>query len=384
MRDKWAERHKPSDYIGRIGKIPVRNIWLLYLYASDMANFANRYESDIEDAPDFKHLITRLLCNAVETRMRRNISQGYRRRHEVLSRVRGRIDILQTTSYGLLNQGKVACRYEELTTNTPRNRLVRAALSVLSSWLDDFNLAHRCRRLDAELGLSGVNGIRPSRAEMAADQIARHDADDLLMVSLARLVFDHVLPAENIGTNAMSEVGRDEVMVRRLFEKAVGNFFKLELPDGWHVSQGKRLQWPVSALSPGMKDILPGMQTDIILNHRETKRRIIIDTKFTNVLASLQHGSDSLKSGYIYQIYAYLRSQENWNDTPSMSAEGLMLHPAVGLGIDETAVIQGHPIRFVTIDLSLPSSQIIEKLRAIPLKNYLLRSSKANQPSSKR
>ena len=376
MPDIQADRSPYTDGIGRVGKIPVRNIWLLYLYAMDMKKFANRYDSDIEDAPDFKHLIARLLCNAVDMRMRRNISQGYRRRQEVLSRVRGRIDLLQTTSHGLLYQGKVACRYEELTTNTPRNRLVKAALSALSSWIDDSDLAHQCRRLDADLGLSGVDGIRPSRAEMAADQIARHDADDLLMVSLARLVFDHVLPTETAGLNTMSEVDKNEHLVRRLFEKAVGNFFKLELTqDGWKTYPGKRLKWPLAASSPGMPDILPNMQTDIILEHDKTKRRIIIDTKFTNIVTSTNYRSTVLKSGHLYQIYAYLRSQVSDEDQLSQTSEGLMLYPAVGQDIDETALIQGHRIRFATIDLSLPSQQVLDRLRAIPRQQAILQTS---------
>jgi 5-methylcytosine-specific restriction enzyme subunit McrC len=118
-------------------KIPVRNVWLLFLYAYDLARFQGRFEAEIEDSPDFKSLIARLLCHAVETRLRRNLSFGFRRRADTLKRVRGRIDILETESRALIRRGEIACRFEELTIDTPRNRLVRAALTALAGRLSN-------------------------------------------------------------------------------------------------------------------------------------------------------------------------------------------------------------------------------------------------------
>jgi 5-methylcytosine-specific restriction enzyme subunit McrC len=216
----------------------VRNLWLLLLYASDLARFADRFEADVEDSPDLPDLIARLLCFAVEKRLRRNLSRGYRRIEAVLSRVRGRIDLLRTESRELLRQGKVACRFEEHTIDTPRNRLVRSALDALASRLSRQELAHRCRSLASDLGRLGVAGLRPSRAEIASDQIGRHDSEDALMLQLACLVFDLVLPTEDAGAYSLTRAERDEVMVRNLFEKAIGNFFAVEFADKWTAPQG--------------------------------------------------------------------------------------------------------------------------------------------------
>ena len=89
-------------------KIPVRNVWFLFLYAYDLARFRGRFEAESEDSPDFKSLIARLLCHIVETRLRRNLSFGYRRRKDTLKRVRGRIDILETVSRDLFHRGEIA------------------------------------------------------------------------------------------------------------------------------------------------------------------------------------------------------------------------------------------------------------------------------------
>lgn len=181
----------------RIGRIPVRNLWLLMLYASDLTRVRGAFNAlidrDINDLPD---LLANLLADSVERRLRRNLTRGYRRREMVLTRVRGRIDILSTEARLLLSRGEVFCRFDDLTVDTPRNRLIRAALELMVRFVRSHELSHRCRSLMTSLARAGVGGVRPSRADLAADQIGRNDSADLLMVALARLAFDLALPAE--------------------------------------------------------------------------------------------------------------------------------------------------------------------------------------------
>jgi 5-methylcytosine-specific restriction endonuclease McrBC regulatory subunit McrC len=55
--------------------------------------------------------------------------------------------------------------------------------------------------------------------------------------------------------------------------------------------------------------ILPMMRTDVILDYAGSGRRIVIDTKFNSLSTVGWYREETLRSGYIYQMYAYLRSQ---------------------------------------------------------------------------
>ena len=70
----------------------------------------------------------------------------------------------------------------------------------------------------------------------------------------------------------------------------------------------------------------------------------------------------TLRSEYVYQMYAYLRSQETGEDGLRDHASGLLLHPATGLEMDEHIEIQGHHIRFATVDLSARTRAIRDRL----------------------
>lgn len=349
---------------GFIGRIPVRNLWLLMLYASDLFRTRGIGKVGLEDSPnDLPDLVAEILSHAVEVRQRRRLSLGYRARNAPLNRVRGRIDVLVTERNQLLDRGLVACRFDELTIDTPRNRFVRAALETISRIVQRKGLSHRCRSIASGMKAMGVSGETPSRAQMSTDRFNRNDADDRFMMAAAKLAFDLALPTETLGADVLSLPDREAIWVRRLFERAVGGFYDVVLsPQGWRVRCGGTMGWQIEQKTAGIDNILPMMRTDVVLDHPTTGRRIVIDTKFTSIVTSGWYREESLRSGYVYQIYAYLRSQVGRGDALADCASGLLLHPAIGQMVDESVEIQGHSIRFATVDLTATSEEIREQL----------------------
>ena len=358
-------RPDTSPETGRIGHIPVRNIWLLMLYASDLfrqLHNAERVAAE-ENPDDIPDLIAEIMAHAVEYRLKRNLSFGYQARNAVLGRVRGRIDLLRTERRQLLQRGKVACRFGELTIDTPRNRYVRAALERLPKRVRYPVLGRRCRALAATLARIGVGGDRPSRRDVSIGSFGRLDAEDRRMVTAAHLAFDLALPSESIGAVHLSSPEREVTWFRRLYEKAIAGFYDVVLAgSGWRVHAGRKISWPIERATPGIDQILPQMVTDIVLENHNAGRRIVIDTKFNSILTSGRFSDGTLRSQYLYQIYAYVMSQQGKDGPLSRNAEGLLLHPAVDQRIDESVVIQGHRFRFATVDLGAGAPMIRQQL----------------------
>lgn len=350
--------------IGRIGCIPVRNLWLLMLYASDLFRDLEKAKVAVEDNPDdIPDLVAEMLCRRVERRIQRNLSYGYQSCEAILGRVRGRIDLLNTERHRLLDRGKVACRFDELTIDTARNRYVRTALEEISKIVLQGALAHRCRSLAASLRRMGVTGERPNRGEVSIDRFGRHDADDQPMVAASHLAFNLALPTEAAGAKQLSLPDREITWIRKLYEKGIAGFYDVVLSkSGWRVDAGKTIGWQIESKSLGIDKILPSMRTDIILDHSDAGRRIVIDTKFNSVVTRGWYREVTLRSGYVYQIYAYLRSQEGNGDPLAENASGLLLHPSVGDMVNEAVVIQNHEIRFATVDLGATAKEIREQL----------------------
>ena len=361
-----------AEDVEHIGRIPVRNIWLLMLYASDLFRHIDRHKRvSVEENPDdIPDLVAEILAREVSLRLKRNMSLGYKPRKAVLRRVRGRIDLLSTERHRLLERGMIACRFNEMTVNTPRNRFVRAALEQIARIRTlRKDLARRCRVLALKLKKMGVTGEKPGRGEVSVNRFGRHDMEDQKMVHAAHLAFNLGLPTESAGTKLLVLPEREVSWIRKLYEKGVAGFYGTVLSEkGWTVEAGIFIKWLPERKTSGIDRILPSMQTDIVLDHRDKKRRIIIDTKFNSIITRGWYRDETMRSAYMYQIYAYLKSQKGRGDHLADKAEGLLLHPSVGDMVNETVIIQGHQIRFATVDLSANTKEIRRQLLDVVLK----------------
>ena len=344
------------------------------MYASDFFRTrddpAKRFgiEDNPEDIPD---LVAKILIFAIKRRLLRNLSVDLERKQADLTRVRGRIDHIRTKRHCLLERGRIACSFDYFTADTPMNQYVKAALVKLSRIIKDKELKYGCRAYAAVLERSGVvkdppmSILKTNRSSVA---MARTNPEDKRMLDAAKLAHNLWLPTEEPGSLHLPIVDRNERWLRNLFEKAIGGFYKFRLPSSeWEVSRGKRIFWDKKSSTSMIETHLQDMKIDIMLertdNKTDVKSRTIIDTKFKNILAKEKYyGEYKLHRKDMFQIYAYLRSQENESDPPSLYSSGMLLYPSVGSDMDESTTIQGHKIRFVTVNLNADSASIRKRL----------------------
>ena len=123
------------------------------------------------------------------------------------------------------------------------------------------------------------------------------------------------------------------------------------------------LRWQISSKTEGIDDILPAMRTDVVLDHGGSGRRIVIDTKFTSIVtAGVVSRAKPAQQLHLPDVRLSAVTGRLWRCTGRLGKSGLLLHPAVGTMVDETVVIQGHPLRFATVDLAAKPAEIRAQL----------------------
>lgn len=345
-----------------VAKIPIKNIWLLLLYASNLyRSLGKQQRIQLENNPeDLIKLAAELYCKATEKLMR-SLSCGYIQQTQILNRVRGKIDILATVRQHLLEKGRIQCQFEVLTIDTPKNRYIHAAAHTLLPLIEDKKLKIRCQKI-----ISYFNTLKIGQSthyDFKADYFDRAGTQDRYLLTLCRLIFKMAIPTEQAGVQSAEQINKTDTWLRQLFEKATIGFARVNLPaSSWKISSGKQLSWQQESASNNIEDFLPDMQTDLIIEHTACQHRMIIDTKCTSIVRQSRSKKDKFKSEHIYQLYVYLRSQENTADTPSYHASGMLLYPAIDENINEHVIIQNHIIRFSTINLQEDSSLIRKNL----------------------
>ena len=348
-----------------LGKIPVHNMLWLYLYALDMFRQMDREErSRAEEYPDdIAALIAGILTHAVERRMRRNLNSDFLHRSADLHRVRGRINFLRTERRQLLARGMIACEFEELSVNTPRNRYVREALVVMGNVVKDDSLAVYCHELATMMERLGVHGARPSRHEVMSAHSSYHDPADERMLFAARFALEVFLPSPAEGGDMAIHRPDDPEEAWRLFQDAVAGFYDASLSgdNRWKVDNQRKFKWPIEGeKSPLMPTyIVP----DIFIEGVD--RHIVIDTKFREATATSKHRGERLYSDHLYQIYTYLRIQEDFFANAG-HATGILLYPQIGNEeLNEVNAVHGHKVCVYTVDLRARPTEISRRLLEI-------------------
>lgn len=345
-------------------RIPVRNLWLLMLYASELfADDADVREAGLEDSPgDLLDMVAEVLVNAAEHRLHRPLSLRHLTHSADLTRVRGRIDHLRTHGHNLLAHGRVACRYDDLSVDHLLNRVIVSGLSAAERGSTNSSLRERAAAARRAFLWSGVSDRAVSAVEAASLVLGRNDEAERRCVSAARLLLQMALLTESAGTERAVTPRRDIARWRKLYESAVRGFFHTVLQGSWQVQLSQEQhRWPLDAASDGMTRLMPSMETDVVL--RRSGERIVVETKFTSPISiHAQFGTHAFQRDHLFQLQTYLTTLDR---CPEESLTGVLLYPQVEDPIDMAARVGGHTIRIKTVDLAGTSAKIRSELMSI-------------------
>lgn len=343
--------------------IPIENIWYMLLYALNILHLKKRWKSEIEHAPNLDTLLSSILAKQIQQRLRIGFGRDYCKRGSEIYGVRGRIDFDKSLKLMSFMHGRTFSRYQVYLANIKKNKIIKSTLSRMIQ-IGDFgkekNIAkvkrNELRCIVQKMGDIDATEINPD--EIRRTQINERDRDYSLMLSLCYLLCLHLMPREEEGAYSLMKINRDDLILYNIYEKFVAEFYNYHLTE-WYVRPQSHLIWPFD----DSLDYIPIMKPDIIIQHKETGQIILIDTKYTKAsIIKGQWGNLTFNRDHMFQIYAYLRTQEEVSNEYKKAA-GMLLYPTVNKHLPQKASIQGHTIKWETVDLAQPWDKI---------ENYLL------------
>ncbi|HSJ85958.1 MAG TPA: hypothetical protein VK909_02035 [Anaerolineales bacterium] len=346
--------------------IPIRNLWHMLLYAWDEPLLQNQIDiGDVEQAPTLDALLALILIRFLEQRLRIGLGRGYVDESKRSRLVRGRINFAESLKQQTFERGEAISDFQQYSVNEPRNQILRSTLARLiqvgelgADKAQAEELRHRLRRLVRNLHDVDLVDLTPQLVRR--QQSAQNENDYRLMLSVCELVILQQMPLEGEATHPLPRIDPEALILHRIYERFVANFYRIHL-EGWEVSAQKRLDWH----APETNEHLPSMIPDLILREQATGRIVILDTKFTAAsLIENQWGKPVYDSSHLYQLYAYLRSQEGVS-AAHQTAEGVLLYPAVKTQLSERVVLQGHSIRIECVDLAAAWQEVERQLLSV-------------------
>jgi 5-methylcytosine-specific restriction enzyme subunit McrC len=347
--------------------VPIRNLWHMLLYAwNEVPVTALRGWTleAVEQAPTLDSLLASVLIQLMQQRLRIGLGHDYVAGQGTLRGIRGRIAFAETIKQRAIERGQLVCDFEAYSANSLKNQIIRTTLVRLLKQghfgpdaASAKEMQQRLRRLVRDL--DGIDFIDLTPDLIHRQLLAQYgnDHDYRLMLAICDLVLQRKMPGGSSGNAIVPLIDRELLVLYRVYERFVVSFFRVHLKD-WEIHAQKRLEWH----TPEPDDRLPLMVPDLLLQERATGQLIVLDTKFTvHSLVANQWGKPVYDSSHLYQMYAYLKSQEHLSE-PHRHANGILLYPAVQARLSERIQLQDHVIRIESLDLAAAWREVERQL----------------------
>ena len=319
--------------------IPIENIYYLLCYSWDKLEEGDRIKVSKDDFDDLLNLFAKVFVSGVTYVLKRGLDRTYNEQTQSYQGIKGKLLLTPSIKRNQFYQGMATCNFDEFDYNTLHNKIIKFTLKKIlftKGIKGDTKqsvrlLAQRFHRVaDQQIQLSDFNKVRLHRNNQFYEFI----------LNVSRLILENLTLNEADGKYEFQDFIRNEKKMARLFEAFLFNFYRKE--SDFKVRR-ETIKWNAVHIS-GADDLLPTMKTDITLE--KGNRKILMDAKYYKQALQSYYDKESIHSGNLYQLTAYLRNNENPN------AEGILIYPAVKKEIATTYKMEGYTVTIVTINLN--------------------------------
>ena len=262
---------------------------------------------------DLLEILIGLFANRLLTAVRRGLPRRYVGHEDDLKLLRGRLNVIRQVTHLAARPDLLACRFDELSEDTPLNRVLKAAVRRLARVARTAANARRLAELTARFELTG-DSPDPLSEPVRLDRTntAFHD-----LHRLARLF----LTGDWQSTTGGKATGFTLLFpMYELFEKFIGESLKRAVGAGWRVRlQDRRYSALIddadkdASGKPKPPKPLFNLQPDAVIEEAPadaTVRPLVLDTKWKRLTPHEPRCERTLgvDQSDVYQMLAYARA----------------------------------------------------------------------------
>ena len=316
-----------------------------------------------EQFDNVAELCAAILSKGVSLQLKRGLGREYIETSESLSSVRGRIEISESIKTRSLLKRQLVCSYDDFSENSYMNRIIKTTM-VLLLHADIAPLRKKeLRKLLVYFGNVDLLDVHTINWKI---QYNRNNQTYRMLISVCYLVIKGLLQTNTDGTTRLMDF-LDEQRMCRLYEKFILEYYRKEFPK--LTVNASQIPW---ALDDGINDMLPVMQTDIMLS--QANKVLIIDAKYYGHTTQTQYDIHTLHSANLYQIFTYVKNKGAELANVPHEVSGMLLYARTDEAVQPNNSYQmsGNKISVRTLDLNREFSEIAAQLNAIADEHFAI------------
>ncbi len=337
--------------------IPVKNVYYMLSYAFQVLNEQGYKDVATEDFDNVAELCAAILAKGVSVQLKRGLGKEYITKEEPLSLLRGKLEVSESVKAQTMRKKQMVCSYDDFSVDSYMNRIIKTTMLLLLRFDISKSRKKELRKLLVFFDDVGTLDI------CTIDWNVRYDRNNQtyrMLISICQLVIKGLLQTESDGSTKLMDF-EDSQEMSHLYEKFILEYYKKEFPQ-LHVS-ASQIPW---ALDDDMTELLPVMQSDIMLSYNDTV--LIIDAKYyAEHTTQVHYDVHSVHSHNLYQIFTYVKNKDAEFEGRPHQVSGMLLYARTDESIqpDQTYHMHGNRIDVKTLDLSRNFAEIADQLNKI-------------------
>lgn len=331
--------------------IPIHNVYYMLSYAFQILNEQSYKNIATEQFHNTADLMAAILSKGIATQIKRGLGKEYILQREVLSTLKGKVDITESIKTQTILKKQMWCTYDEFSVNGTKNRIIKSTVELL---LGSDIPKHRKKELrKLMVFFSDVKNIdlHSVNWNMKYD---RNNKTYRMLISICYLVVNGLLQTNSEGNTKIMDF-LDEQSMFRLYEKFILGYYKKHYTE--LSSSASRIPWSVDNTI-----MLPVMQSDIHLQKNNTV--LIIDAKYYSHTTQVKYDNHTLHSNNMYQIFTYVKNCDYAFGEEDHKVSGMLLYAKTEEEIQPDNIYQmhGNQITVKTLDLNQKFDIIAKQL----------------------
>lgn len=347
--------------------IQIQNIYYMLSYAFQVLNEQGYKKVATEEFQNVADLCAAILVKGMQIQLKRGLGKEYIPQKEVLSSLRGKIEITDSIKAQTTLKKQMVCTYDDFSVNSYMNRIIKSTMLLLLK--SDIPKARKKELRKLLVFLGDVENLDIYSINWNV-QYNRNNQTYRMLISICYLVIKGLLQTTSTGSTKLMDF-LDEQRMCRLYEKFILEYYRRHFPElNVNASQ---IPWSVDGEG---SSLLPVLQTDIHLQRDNTV--LIIDAKYYSHMTQVRYNKHTLHSGNVFQMFTYVKNRHyDFGDAPH-TVSGMILYAKTGEQIQPDTEIDLHGNHFSvkTLDLNLPFSEIAAQMNAIAEKYFGLKESR--------
>lgn len=341
--------------------IPVQNIYYMLSYAFKVLNGQGYKDIAPERFHNVAELCAAILSKGIAVQLKRGLGRVYIAQNEMVSALRGKIDISESIKTRTMLKKKMVCTYDDFSVNSYMNQIIKTAMELL---LHSDILKAQKKELRKLMVFFGEVGTLDAHTINWNLHYNRSNQTYRMLISICYLVVKGLLQTNSDGSTSLMDF-LDEQRMSRLYEKFILEYYRKEFP--MITANASQIPWQ---LDDGISTMLPVMQTDIMLSQGE--KVLIIDAKYYSHTMQARYDAHTLHSGNLYQIFTYVKNKETELAGKPHEVSGMLLYAKT----DETVLpsnsysMSGNKISVQTLDLDCEFADVAAQLNAVAVEHF--------------